>query len=101
MGEVASAMADHSVVTSDNPRSEEPGAIIKEIVQGFARDNYEVIEKREEAIAKALELARPGDVVLVAGKGHETYQIFKDKTIEFDERKIIQKILQTKYSRCH
>ena len=94
MGAVASQMADISIVTSDNPRSEEPEAIIDEIIEGFENDNYKVIVNREEAIHYALSLAKKGDIVLVAGKGHENYQVFKDKTIQFDERQIIrQRIL--------
>ncbi len=90
MGKVASELSDHSIVTTDNPRSEDPQAIIREIEQGFSTKNYEVIIDRTQAIHKALSLARPGDVVLIAGKGHETYQIFKDRTIDYDERVVIR-----------
>ncbi len=93
MGSVACAMADFSIITSDNPRSEDPEMIIKEIVQGFKKNNYTVVVNREEAIDKALKMATSGDIVLIAGKGHETYQIFKDKTIHFDEREVVRKIL--------
>jgi len=93
MGAVASRLADFSVVTSDNPRNEDPQTIIDNIIEGFENDHYEVIVEREEAIKKSLSLARKGDVVLIAGKGHETYQIFKDKTIHFDERQIIQQFI--------
>ncbi|HLF17314.1 MAG TPA: UDP-N-acetylmuramoyl-L-alanyl-D-glutamate--2,6-diaminopimelate ligase [Candidatus Omnitrophota bacterium] len=95
MGAVASHLADVAIVTSDNPRSEDPQTIINQIVAGFEKDNYTVVLNREEAIKKALSMAQKGDIVLIAGKGHETYQIFKDKTIQFDERQIIrQSILQ-------
>lgn len=90
MGKVACELSDHSIVTTDNPRSEDPLAIIREIEKGFSNKNYEVIVDRSQAIYKALSLARPGDVVLIAGKGHETYQIFKDRTIHYDERLVIR-----------
>jgi UDP-N-acetylmuramyl-tripeptide synthetase len=94
MGAVASHLADIAIVTSDNPRSEDPETIIDEIIEGFENDNYKIIVNREEAILHALSIAQKGDIVLVAGKGHENYQIFKDKTIQFDERSIIrQRIL--------
>ena len=93
MGKIASQLADFSIVTSDNSRSEEPEAIIKQIVEGFENDHYEIIVNREEAIRKALGMAHRGDVVLIAGKGHETYQIFKDKIINFDERKVIRQFI--------
>ncbi len=90
MGKVACELSDHSIVTTDNPRSEDPQAIIREIELGFSSKNYEVIVDRTQAIHKALSLASRGDVVLIAGKGHETYQIFKDRTIDYDERLVIR-----------
>lgn len=94
MGRVASELSDFCFVTSDNPRSEEPRAIIDDILKGFEKDNYKIIVDREDAIRKALAMANKGDVVLIAGKGHETYQIFKDGTLRFDEREIIRNILR-------
>jgi UDP-N-acetylmuramoyl-L-alanyl-D-glutamate--2,6-diaminopimelate ligase len=73
MGEVASRLADHVIVTSDNPRTEKPEAIIEEILGGV-RGDAEAIEERQVAIFAAVHQAKPGDVVLLAGKGHETYQ---------------------------
>ncbi|WP_026485529.1 UDP-N-acetylmuramoyl-L-alanyl-D-glutamate--2,6-diaminopimelate ligase [Caldanaerobius polysaccharolyticus] len=96
MGEIAIKYADYVVVTSDNPRSEDPEAIISDILKGIdgvAENRYEVIVDRKEAIRRALSIARKGDVVLLAGKGHETYQILGDRTIPFDERKIVKEIL--------
>ncbi len=90
MGRVACQMADYAIVTTDNPRSEDPMSIINEILVGFDKDNYEVIVNREEAIHKALSLAKKGDIVLIMGKGHENYQTFKDVTIAFDERQIVR-----------
>ena len=95
MGQVACSLADYSIVTSDNPRSEDPMAIIDEIKPGFTQPNYEVIVDRKKAIARALEMAQAGQIVLIAGKGHEDYQILKDRTIEFNERKIIEELLKT------
>ena len=93
MGAVVGELSDAAIVTNDNPRGEDPQAIIQEIVAGFTKNNYEVIADREQAIRKAIETAQSGDIVLIAGKGHEDYQIFKDKTIAFDERGIVRKYL--------
>lgn len=89
MGRVACEFADYSYVTSDNPRSEDPQKIIDQIVEGFDDSNYEVILNRKEAIETALKSCRPGDIVLISGKGHENYQVFKDTTLPFNEKKII------------
>ncbi len=95
MGAMAAKYADLCVVTSDNPRTEEPGAIIEEILTGMPeKASYVVVENRVEAIRWALENAQPGDTVLLAGKGHETYQILKDGLIHLDEREVIAEVLQ-------
>lgn len=88
MGNIATSLADIAIITSDNPRSEEPADIIREIIKGVNKNNYVAIEDRREAIYYAIDIAEPEDVVLIAGKGHETYQIFKDKTIYFDDREV-------------
>jgi UDP-N-acetylmuramoyl-L-alanyl-D-glutamate--2,6-diaminopimelate ligase len=85
MGRIASELADVAIVTSDNPRSEEPQAIIDAIVGGATSD-VEVVPDRAEAIARAVELAREGDVVVIAGKGAEQGQQLADRTIPFDDR---------------
>ncbi len=95
MGKVASEMADLAIVTSDNPRGEEPQAIADEITAGITKKNYKVILDRSRAIEEALSLAREGDCVLIAGKGHEAYQIFKNTTIPFDDREVAKKIFLT------
>ncbi|MFL0246741.1 UDP-N-acetylmuramoyl-L-alanyl-D-glutamate--2,6-diaminopimelate ligase [Candidatus Clostridium stratigraminis] len=94
MGNIASELSDIAIVTSDNPRSEEPLSIIKEILTGIKKDNYETIENRKDAIKRAIEIARKGDVVVVAGKGHEDYQELKDKKIHFDEREVIAEVIK-------
>ncbi|MEE1042575.1 MAG: UDP-N-acetylmuramoyl-L-alanyl-D-glutamate--2,6-diaminopimelate ligase, partial [Clostridia bacterium] len=83
------------IVTSDNPRTEEPDFIIRDILDGMgdAMAEYVVIENRRDAIEYAIKHARKDDVIVLAGKGHEDYQILKDKTIHFDEREIIREIL--------
>jgi UDP-N-acetylmuramoyl-L-alanyl-D-glutamate--2,6-diaminopimelate ligase len=96
MGRVACELADHSILTSDNPRSEDPAGIINEIIPGFSKNNYEVAVDRETAIERAVEIARPGDIVLLAGKGHETYQVLKDRTIDFVERDIVTRLIKGK-----
>jgi UDP-N-acetylmuramoyl-L-alanyl-D-glutamate--2,6-diaminopimelate ligase len=94
MGDIASSLSDIIVVTSDNPRTEDPQAIIKDILEGVKKDNYEVIENRRDAIEKAIKLAKKDDIIVVAGKGHEDYQELKDKVIHFDEREIIADIIK-------
>ncbi len=96
MGKAASQYADFVVVTSDNPRQEEPIDIVNDILQGFEPgfDRFVVEIDREKAIEKALHMANNGDLVVVAGKGHEDYQIFKDKTIRFDDYEVVHKILK-------
>ena len=94
MGRIASELADVAIVTSDNPRSEEPQSIIDEIVAG-AVGEVEVEPDRAAAIARAVELARDGDVVLIAGKGAEQGQQFADRTIPFDDREAARQVLRT------
>ncbi|MGD0716217.1 MAG: UDP-N-acetylmuramoyl-L-alanyl-D-glutamate--2,6-diaminopimelate ligase [Gaiellaceae bacterium] len=94
MGRLASELADVAIVTSDNPRSEDPRAIIDEIVAGAVGD-VEVEPDRTAAIARAIELARDGDVVLIAGKGAEQGQQFADRTIPFDDREAARQALRT------
>jgi UDP-N-acetylmuramoyl-L-alanyl-D-glutamate--2,6-diaminopimelate ligase len=98
MGRLAAELADQVVVTSDNPRSEEPGAIIREIMAGIEtvrQRRAQVVElpDRRAAIAHAIRMARPDDLVLIAGKGHENYQIFADRTIHFDDREVAREVL--------
>ena len=95
MGRTVTELADYAIITNDNPRSEEPLAIIRDIKKGVRKNNYLVIPERSEAIKKSLSLAREGDVVLVAGKGHENYQILKDKTIDFSDREAVQQCLKS------
>lgn len=96
MAGVVEDLSDFAIVTSDNPRSEDPQQIIREIVDGFKKKNFKVVADRKTAIAEALSFAQKGDVVIIAGKGHEDYQIFKDETIAFDEREIVRGILNGK-----
>ena len=96
MGEIAGSWSDFVVITSDNPRKEEPHFIIDEILPGVEKTgcSYICIVDRKEAIDYALRMAEKDDVVVLAGKGHEIYQEFADGTIEFDERKIVSEILE-------
>ena len=96
LGRVGSEIADLVIITSDNPRHEDPMAIIKDIVVGIEKTNYLAIENRSEAIRLALKMAEPGDVVVLAGKGHETYQINNEGVIHFDEREVVDEILSGK-----
>jgi UDP-N-acetylmuramoyl-L-alanyl-D-glutamate--2,6-diaminopimelate ligase len=93
MGDVVARLADAAIVTSDNPRSEDPQAIIDEIVAGMSGDP-EVEPDREAAIASAFERAGEGDVVVIAGKGHEQGQEFADRVVPFDDREIARETLR-------
>ena len=98
MGEVAATLADLNFITSDNPRSEDPLAIIAEIEKGFTlrgAKNYRIVPDRREAISQALAAARKDDAVLIAGKGHEDYQVFKDVTIHFSDAEVARSVLQS------
>ncbi|MGG5462485.1 UDP-N-acetylmuramoyl-L-alanyl-D-glutamate--2,6-diaminopimelate ligase [Clostridium sp. B9] len=96
MGEIGCRLSDIAIITSDNPRSEEPMAIIDDIIKPLNYHNFQVEVNRKEAIRKAMEMAVEGDVIVIAGKGHETYQILKDETIHFDEREVVYDILEGK-----
>ena len=96
MGSVADKYADFIVITSDNPRSEDPALIAVEISGGIRHKDYKIILDRREAIQFAVSRAKIGDTVLIAGKGHESYQIFQDKRIEFDDRKVVEECLAEK-----
>jgi UDP-N-acetylmuramoyl-L-alanyl-D-glutamate--2,6-diaminopimelate ligase len=93
MGEVAQRLADLAIVTSDNPRGEDPDTIIDEIVTAMKPGGYERVTDRRQAIRRALAAARPGDLILLAGKGHETYQILGNTRTEFDERIVVREQL--------
>jgi len=95
MGEAAGSLSDLAVLTSDNPRSEDPVAIMNDALVGLQKAGkpYRVEVERQAAIRMALESAWEGDVVVVAGKGHETYQILKDRTVPFDDREVARQVL--------
>jgi UDP-N-acetylmuramoyl-L-alanyl-D-glutamate--2,6-diaminopimelate ligase len=100
MGAVAGRLSDLIVITSDNPRSEDPARIIEEVQRGITPDTRRdsaqrllTIVDRREAITKAVELAKPGDLVLVAGKGHEKYQVIGDRTLPFDDVAVAREAL--------
>jgi len=95
MGAVVNRQSDLAIVTSDNPRSEDPAAIIDEILAGMPdRDRVEVVPDREEAIARAFAVARPGDLVLIAGKGHENVQEIGSTIVPFDDREVAKRHLR-------
>jgi UDP-N-acetylmuramoyl-L-alanyl-D-glutamate--2,6-diaminopimelate ligase len=106
MGEAACELADFSILTSDNPRTEDPREILRQVEEGFpvgAQGRYHVIEDRREAIERALDLARPGDSVLIAGKGHECYQEFADTVVPFNDRQVVEEYFQElglRWKRC-
>ncbi|HSR14866.1 MAG TPA: cyanophycin synthetase, partial [Gemmatimonadales bacterium] len=92
MGEVAARLADLPVVTSDNPRTEDPERILDDVVAGMAGHDYLRVADRRDAIRQALDLAREGDTVLLAGKGHEDYQILGTGKVPFDEAAIVREL---------
>ena len=96
MAEAASEHSDICFITSDNPRSEDPAAIIQEVEVGMKHKVYRSIVDRAEAIQTAVDVASAGDIVLIAGKGHETYQEFAAETIDFDDRKVAQIAMRKK-----
>lgn len=99
MGEISARLSDYSVLTSDNPRTEEPLSIISQIEEGVRRvvdrGKYSIIPDRREAINYAIRMAKQGDVLLIAGKGHETYQLVNDQVFHFDDREVAREILKT------
>jgi UDP-N-acetylmuramoyl-L-alanyl-D-glutamate--2,6-diaminopimelate ligase len=102
MGKMAGTLSDYCVLTSDNPRSEDPHRILLDVEVGLQRagkckeEDYVVIENREEAIRHAIARATKGDLVMIAGKGHEDYQILADRTIHFDDREIAAQAIEAR-----
>jgi len=94
MGEMVDQHADYAIITSDNPRKEDPGAIIAEIEKGYRSTHYEKIVDRMAAIGRAIALAQPRDIVLIAGKGHENYQEFADHTVPFDDIQVARRAIE-------
>ena len=97
MGQVAAQNADFLIVTSDNPRTENPEAIIDQVLVGVEKENtpYVRITNRKEAIFYAVQHAQKDDVILLAGKGHEDYQVLGTEKVHFDEREIVAEALKT------
>lgn len=95
MARISGEIADYTIITSDNPRTEDPEAIVKDVEKGIigVTSNYEVIVDRKEAIKRAIEIATPDDIVVLAGKGHENYQVIGHEKIHFDEKEIIDEIM--------
>ena len=96
MGEVAGRMSDFTIITSDNPRFEEPQDIINDIITGIEKTDgeYTAICDRKEAIRYAIRHGRPGDVIVLAGKGHETYQEINGVKYDMDDRNLIREVLE-------
>lgn len=96
MGEISANLSDYTIITSDNPRSEVPEAIIDEIETGIKpiTNNYEKITGRRDAIYRGVSIAKANDSIIIAGKGHEDYEIFADKTIHFDDTEVAKEALE-------
>ena len=93
MGKIADELSDIAILTSDNPRTEDPNRIINHVLAGMSSNNYEVVIDRKEAIKRAIEIAQKDDIVLIAGKGHEDYQIIGTEKIHFDDKEIAREFL--------
>ena len=95
MGEISGRVADYTIITSDNPRTEEPEKIVNQIEEGIktTKGKYECIVDRYEAIKKAIKIANKNDIIVLAGKGHEPYQEINHKKHPFDERIIVNEII--------
>ena len=89
MGDIATSLSDYVIFTSDNPRYEDPNIIIEDMICGLDRDNYEIEIKRQKAIIRGIQLLNKNDILLVLGKGHETYQIINGEKIDMDDKQII------------
>ncbi|MGG3194231.1 MULTISPECIES: UDP-N-acetylmuramoyl-L-alanyl-D-glutamate--2,6-diaminopimelate ligase [Priestia] len=94
MARIAAEYSTQAILTSDNPRSEDPLAILKDMEEGLGTDNYVTIADRAEAIRYAVEAAHADDVIVIAGKGHETYQIIGKKVFDFDDREVARKMIE-------
>jgi len=94
MGKVVTELADYAIITSDNPRSEDPARIIKDICAGMVKDNFCLRPQRLDAIRAGLSMARKDDCLLIAGKGHEDYQVLKDKVMHFSDQEVVRKCLK-------
>src|SRR6266496_953548 len=94
MAEIVDRHADYAIITSDNPRKENPDTIVTEIEKGFRSTHYEKVVDRTQAINRAIKLARPHDIVLIAGKGHENYQEFADHTVPFDDIQVARRAIE-------
>ncbi len=96
MGQIASNLADYIILTNDNPRTENPDNIISDILDGIKKEknNFDIIKNRKEAIKKAIKMATQNDTVLIAGKGHESYQIIGDKVFDFDDKEVAMEFLK-------
>ena len=97
MGHIASALSTKVIFTSDNPRSEKPEDVLSEIESGVEPQNFKktlTIEDRKQAIKAACQIAQPNDIILIAGKGHETYQEIKGERFDFDDLKIVKELLK-------
>jgi UDP-N-acetylmuramoyl-L-alanyl-D-glutamate--2,6-diaminopimelate ligase len=92
MGKISGEIADYTIITSDNPRTEDPNFILDEVEAGIKEvtANYTRVAERDLAIREALKIAQKDDIIVIAGKGHEPYQILKDKTIHFDDREQVE-----------
>src|SRR6266513_898735 len=94
MGQVVDQKADYSIITSDNPRKEDPDKIIADVEKGFRGNHFEKITDRAQAISRSIEIAQPRDIVLIAGKGHENYQEFADHTVPFEDIQVARRAVE-------
>jgi UDP-N-acetylmuramoyl-L-alanyl-D-glutamate--2,6-diaminopimelate ligase len=101
MGGIATRLSDVVIITSDNPRSEDPAAIIREIEEGAEKKDYLIEPERKQAIKKAVDMAADGDILLIAGKGHETYQEIRGVRHDFDDREVLKEMIEGRLGTRH
>ena len=90
MGKIATTLSDYTILTNDNPRTEDPKKIMDDIIKGISNNNYEVEFDRHKAIYKGIEMIMPEDILLILGKGHEDYQIIGRTKIHFDDAEEVE-----------
>ncbi|HKO02205.1 MAG TPA: cyanophycin synthetase, partial [Thermoanaerobaculia bacterium] len=100
MGGISTALADFTILTSDNPRSEQPESILDDIERGVKGDKYRRMTDRREAIARTIDEASDDDVIVIAGKGHETYQVVGDQIVHFDDREEAELALKKRHEKA-
>lgn len=94
MAQIATDLSTYAIFTSDNPRFEDPRDILNDMIENLNNNNYEIVEKRQEAIKRGIQMLNSNDILLILGKGHEKYQVIKDKKIDYDDKKVVFEVIR-------